>query len=338
MEILIHGDKLDFTLEKERNMLEIIDSIEGWLSKHNKIINELKIDGKLIHSTERKELESYLISNTEKLEITTSNNEEYVINILMDTKDYITRFLLMVSKSNANYNNKQKDDIFEGLTWLKDIFANSCRIIGIDTNTIFSNATPLSDIIANNSNILKDLEVYKHDSKVFSEIINIKLVPNIEKLEKLIPRVLQRGVFHLSKCENFDLTNISNCLQDLTDTIDVFFPVIKNIGTNLQADKEVEAYVEIKNVLGLMESINYHLRKLKELFNVNYDNIKIDDKTVDKVNEEFYNLLSELSDAIKNNDIVLVGDLFEYELIDKLNIYKRIFKELFAVIEKKNYN
>jgi hypothetical protein len=339
MEILIHGDKLDFILEKERNILEILDSIERWLGENNKVIDELKIDGKLIHSTERKELEGHLISDTEKLEITTSNNEEYVINILMDTKGYIDRLLSKLSKGNGvRYDSKQKDDIFEGLAWLKDIFVNSCRVIGIDTNTIFYKALPLADIITSNSIILNDLEVHKHDLKVFSEIINSKLIPNIKKLDKFIPKVLQRGLLHLSKDDNFDIVNIDNCLEDVGDTIDEFTPIIKNIGTNLQADREVEAYIEIKNVLGLMDSINYHLRKLKELFNVKYDNVKVDDKTVDQISEEFYSLLNELSDALKSGDIVLIGDLFEYELIDKLEIYKRIFKELFAVIKKKSYN
>ncbi|HEO66394.1 MAG TPA: hypothetical protein ENI73_11080, partial [Spirochaetes bacterium] len=93
MDIVIEGNKLDFELEKENNVLEVVESIEGWLSQKYEVIDELTIDGNSVLPSEKDKLEGTLVSETDVVEIKTLNHLEYAIHSLLELQDYLNRFV-----------------------------------------------------------------------------------------------------------------------------------------------------------------------------------------------------------------------------------------------------
>lgn len=339
MDIIIQGTKLDYTLENENNVLDVVQSIEQWLGENQQIISELKVDGELIHSTEKDILKNHLIENTKLVEIESHFTEEYAISSLLELEKYIKRFVTQLEENKSNDKlPENKEELYEGLKWINDILVNVCRILRVDMNTVYVNTNPLFDCFGQNAIIMNDLEVYKHDPNVYKDLLFNKLIPNLDNLGVYIPKILQTGLFNLSTPDDFDQENVIANINSQIETIDVFLPLIPEIGTNLQSGKELEAFNGMKNVIGMMENIVYYLSKLEGLYKLDYSAIEIDGQKVEKINEDFFNLLKEVSQAFTQNDIVLLGDLLEYELIGKLEIYHRIFKDLIVIIEKKSYN
>ncbi len=339
MEILIEGSKLDFTLEKENNVQDVIDSVEKWLVENQKIMGDIKVDGQLIEAANKESLAVKQVSKTKVLEIEAINNEEYAINSLIELKDYISRSIQQLEEiAAADFNNDKKNDVFEGIKWVNDMLFNVCRVLGVDMNTVFSKGLPLTDIISRNVVVLTELETYRHDQKIFKEVAGDKLKKNLLELLDYFPKILSKAVLSLSKPGEFNVDNLLENLNDVIINIKDFQPIIPNIGTNLQTGREIEAFTEMKNLLSMMESLIYHLRKIEELLQLNYSEIEVDGKSVKEVSEQFHELLIQLSGAMQNNDIVLLGDLLEYEVLDRLEIYQRIFAEIIVLIQKKNYN
>jgi len=81
---------------------------------------------------------------------------------------------------------------------------------------------------------------------------------------------------------------------------------LENVAVNLQTGKEMEAMQTIILLTELMQAL---LRSLSWT--------DVTEKTENYVSEIF-NILSELEEALKANDTVLIGDLLEYELKPKL--------------------
>ena len=338
MEIIFKGSKLDYTLEEENNVLQVIESLEKWLSDNAEVIDEIKIDGNIVLPTEKEELENRLISNTELLEIKTNHNAELAINSLIELNEYLKRFLSSLnSKDNNYFTYEKKEELIEGLKWINEVIISICKILRIDINTIFINELPLSDIVSKNNTILLELDTYKYDPKIFYEIINIKLNKNILLFIEYIPKILSKSVFQLTDPMELDIKNIDENLVEVIKTIDAFLPIIPKIGANLQSGKDIEAYTEIKNVMGMMENLIYYLRRIEEILQIDYSTLKLDDIDVNKNNKELNILLQQLTEAFLHTDIVSLGDILEYELIPKLEIYQKIFKELIVLAKKKSY-
>lgn len=339
MEILIQGNKLDVTLETEKNILQVIESLEEWFSNDHKIIDQIKVDDCIIEPSERKELEKRLISETNLVEISTNDKEEYAINSLGELNDYIDRFLYQLEKNqNDFFDNEKKEKIIEGLKWINEILFSICKILSVDINTIFNNEIPISDIISQNNIALVELETHKYNPTIFKEIICGKLLSNLECLKEYFPKILSKSLFHFSNSKKLEINNVNENLKGIISTIKAFIPIIPKIGTNLQTGKEREAFFEIKNVLSMMDNLVYHLRKVEELLQIKYSVLKVGENCVDDINKEFNHLLNQLSEALLRNDIVLLSDLLEYEIIDKLQIYCSIFEELIVITKKKSYN
>ncbi len=339
MDIVIEGAKLDFQLEKENNVLEVVESIEGWLSEKYEVIEELNIDGDSVLPSEKEKLEGKLVSETDVVEIKTLNHLEYAIHSLLELQDYLVRFINRLNDDNkTEMDNDKKDEILDGLKWIHGILLNISRILHLDMNTVFVHDKPLSDIVTQNNVILVELDTYKYNLSVFEEIMDTRLKDNLIAIKEYVPKIMNNIVFRYSNPNDLTVEHICGNLEDVMATIRAFIPKIPGIGTNLQAGKQLEAYMDIKNVLAMMEILVGHLQKLEELLKIQYNELVVDKVNVDELNKEFNGLLQQLSVAFSNNDIVLLGDLLEYELIDKLEIYLGIFQELIVLSKKKNYN
>ncbi len=339
MDIVIEGNKLDFELEKENNVLEVVESIEGWLSQKYEVIDELTIDGNSVLPSEKDKLEGALVSETDVVEIKTLNHLEYAIHSLLELQDYLNRFVDRLNEdTKTEMDNDKKDEILDGLKWIHGILLNISRILHLDMNTVFVHNIPLSDIVTQNNVILVELDTYKYNLSVFEEIMETRLKANLIAIKDYVPKIMNNLVFRYTNPKDLTEEHICGNLEDVMNTIKAFIPRIPDIGTNLQAGKQLEAYMDIKNVLAMMEILVGHLRKLEELLKIKYSDLVVDKINVDQLNKEFNELLLQLSEAFTNNDIVLLGDLLEYELIDKLEIYLRIFQELIVLSKKKNFN
>ncbi len=337
MDIILDGNKLNYELENENTVLQVVEGIENWLSTNSGLIEEIIIDGELIFPTDKQNLKTRLISQTKKVEIKVSNKEEYAINSLFEMNTYINNILDELSNQDS-FNQKSREELIDGLKWTNEMILTVCRTLLIDMNLVFIDDKPLSDITAQNNILLVELDTNKHNPPIFLELIQNKIIDNIKSIKSFIPKIIQKAVFHHSSTQNLESDNIIKNLDDIILTIGAFLPIIPNIGTYLQTGKELEAYVNIKNILGMMENLVYNLSHLEKLIQVNYTELIIDEMSVNEANKKFNDLLNELSDAFTKNDIVLLGDLLEYELIGQLEKYQRIFKELIVIVKKKNYN
>ncbi|MDH5680507.1 MAG: hypothetical protein OEZ36_02900 [Spirochaetota bacterium] len=338
MNILVKGNPLDFELESEENVLEVVETLEKWFLENNEVIEEIKIDGDPILPTQKNALESRLIQNTKQLEINTNSNIQYAVDSIFEVQDYIDKFISQLDNNIDLLVNDRQEDLLEGLKWINEVLLNICRILAIDINTVFYRETPLADIVTQQKAIYLELETYKYNPSVFKEILGGKLRLNLESFDIYLKTLYNTCVFQFTRPDEMDMSYVRESLNNIIETINSFIPKVPHIGTNLQAGKEIEAYLDIKNVLGMMESLVRHLQRVEEIYQLKYADLVIAEKNVDETNKEFNELLKDLSDAFTKSDIVLLGDLLEYELIPGLEVYKRIFQELIVLSEKKNYN
>ncbi|GAB4375400.1 MAG: hypothetical protein Kow009_10730 [Spirochaetales bacterium] len=76
MKITLDGQMLNYTLEGEQNLYQILTSIAKWLSPQNAEITRLRLNGETIDQWNRRQLENIPIEEIQNLEITTMTERE----------------------------------------------------------------------------------------------------------------------------------------------------------------------------------------------------------------------------------------------------------------------
>jgi hypothetical protein len=123
------------------------------------------------------------------------------------------------------------------------------------------------------------------------------------------------------------------------DEIERLFPIIINsfgeVADTLIAGQKNKALTAFSESLGNWRKIINFLRVIEAAYKLNFELIEVNGRTIDKINSELYDLLSEIKKAIENEDLVSIGDLIEYELKDTLKEQQSIIGSLKTVVQEK---
>ena len=100
MNISIDGNIIDFTLEKEKNGYDIIESISLWLKNNYIIIKSINIDGKEYNYDDKTLLGELSIDSIKKIDIFTLTLREYKYNQLLEIQKYFEDLISLINSKN----------------------------------------------------------------------------------------------------------------------------------------------------------------------------------------------------------------------------------------------
>jgi hypothetical protein len=124
------------------------------------------------------------------------------------------------------------------------------------------------------------------------------------------------------------------------DEIERLFPIIINsfseVSDTLIAGQKHKALTAFTQSLGNWRKIINFLRVIEASYKLNFDEIEVNGRKVDDLNNDLFNILNEIKKAIENEDLVTIGDLVEYELKDKLEEQRSIISTLKTLVQEKS--
>ena len=100
-----------------------------------------------------------------------------------------------------------------------------------------------------------------------------------------------------------------------------------DLPVKLQSGKDGEASAMISKLADFIEKF-CHTATLSALFEEVYKKISIDGKSVNDFFQDFSQILNDFEGAIAQKDMVLMGDLAEYEISPRLESIAKTIKEL----------
>ncbi len=128
MEILINDEKIDFELEKEENLGEIMSSLEEWILKTGNVIDHISVDDRVIPIDSSSNEYKNKISLIKELKITVSNHVELAMDTFVTVGEYINK---MLGDYTGPDNIKHYDSLLEGLNLVYTGIIDSLRILKI---------------------------------------------------------------------------------------------------------------------------------------------------------------------------------------------------------------
>lgn len=278
MDIIIDSEKIAFELEKENNIGEVIHGITSWLNENGRLVISTQIDGIKLKDNQL----TQDIPLDGELSFNTAPYRDIMITSLKKTEESLSLFSKAVEKNN--------------IALIKKML-NPMAIIS-DLQTFL----PSPEIAILEKQIKHYLSLNKPDETVLIEAQKSLIQSFTVFRYKLIERINEfiQPVAELQKVNLF--------LKKINENIE-------QIPVNLQTGKAAEAINEITQFTEAIEKFNRTLFLLPEKVT---EKQLIGDMPLDKFLEELMPILSELAEGFNNNDIILIGDLMEYEIAPRL--------------------
>lgn len=278
---------IDFTLENETVLKEVIENINLWLSENQLIIEKLYVNNE-DYSMHDLDIDLEDISN---IDIETLTFTELNINNLSWIKYFFERLIIAIETWNLIELNQVKSEI-------PFVIKHLPTILSLDNKTPENTYSEKLSSFLEKYNFFdcKDETVNKDEVILFLNNIVLLLT---ERLHEYI-----------------------NARQELKSSIEILLTLqeeLESVSILLQSNKSNEAAIIMNKFTNVFHKI---LRIIK--FNLNNSDVTHGQK-LDSFTNGLDDILNELIEGYESQDTVLIGDILEYELSPKIKVLKDIF-------------
>ena len=289
MEIFINNEKIDFSLETETVLHEVIDGINSWAGKDGFQIKNIYYDD-LQYDGQKDNCRNTPLSEISSLNITALSRMEVHQENLQLLHQYISLFIKSIEGVNITLIRELQLESESLCNLLADFLEEVRGAEDTISGKLHSN---IMDILTEDSGIKKETEII-----LMQQLSGLKII--------LTERI----------------SELSNPLGELGKTVTAMkssVEEINDISVLLQTGKDREALNCIIKFSELSQKILRLYPVLTGSGIINFDNIRINDLVFSDFYIDLNNILAELIEAFTANDSVLIGDLLEYEVAPRMN-------------------
>ena len=311
MEIIINDEKVDFTIENEKSLGDVLESLEGWVAENGGIISTVSVDEKEIAVGQQSEHLGKNISSINRLSLQTSTRFDHALSTIGTVSVYIDRVVGDYLKSR---NIDDYELILEGINLIAEGMACSLSTLHLRSMVVVnSRGKSLTEILQDLRRLIDLYEKQYVDGDGRQELQEV-----LTELQQLLPKVVNWAVLKNSlydvEVRGLEVSFLKTALVDLESiairTIDKF----ERIGENLQVGRDGEALGDLLFVTEIMDEIIYVLQFFMTAYSMDSTVLSKADLDMDELFAKFSAGLKEIEDSFRNEDLITVGDMLEYEI------------------------
>lgn len=321
MNIYVNGSKLDFVLENEKTVYDIVNALSDHYSKEQpqKFITSIIIDDVEYSYADDDGLKNKDISGIEKLSFEFNDIIGVSLLSIRQISLYLD-FILEVTERNAWDDALLK--VLDSLNWMKQGIEQIVNIFGTD-----------KDDLSGLKN--KFMTRYKNLEVVFSSITENDFPLTESKLKEItlyikdLQGVLNTFFNSLNTAENsIDETALSDDIDTVVEILDKVITLLPNVPVSLQKGDDKTA-MEIVQLLttAIDKSISLFM-VFKDSFINSLDSVQINGDSFEVFFGKMTDNLKELMTAMEAKDSVMIGDLVEYEFVPHAEELREILLKL----------
>ena len=280
MEILVNREPLDFTLEDEQSLGEVVDGLQAWLTAGQFTITSIDVNDTSYPIHNRNAWEQIEVKGVRRLSVEALPRTSADQNAILAVDDYLS----LLQEALTSEDQEALTDLLGELPHVRE------RIIAFFPS--------LADSAGESSVLVSD----QLDLGAVQESERTRLTTEITQLRSLLVARAREFAFPVREMA-ITLGQLSSASEELEQV-----PVQLQTGEGAQAMRTV---ISLTELLGRV----FRLTPLVESAENRGD---LDVVRIRTFTQETSEVLAELAQAFEINDTVLVGDLLEYELAPRM--------------------
>ncbi len=326
MEVLINNHPIEFQLEDEKTVKEIIGSISQWAGDRGLIFIEVFLNDKLykVESIGDRDLEGIdlvncIIDTKSNLLFSTIDEGLLYCNRAIE---YINRWIEEESPDREEVRN-----LGAGIEWLVEVINKVTGLLEIDASKVRYRDKNVSEYI---SGLMKAGEQIAgvSDDRVILDLLNenIGLFTGLKEIFKTLLMSSEMKELILKSVDSPDI--LMESLIVIKDEIPAQAEKIEEAAVSFQTGKDDRGFDRLNEFIDFMLRYTRTCYQIAPVFGINLAEVVVNDISLDEKNNQFMALLNDIVEAMEYNDIISLSDILEYEIKPSLEESGKYISEL----------
>lgn len=332
MEVQINNCPVDFKLEGEKTISEVINTIVDWSKERNLIFTEAEINKKCYPI---EELPDISLGDIEKINCFVLSKSDVVISSIeggIEYCDKIQNFFIETITS-EKIEASEIENISDGIEWIVEVTGKISDLLGFNISELKYKDNPVNfyvdkllDFRKNIINKNPDYKLIEHINKekdIFSMISGIlKMFLMTENMKALV----------IQSIDSPDM--LIKSLMQIKEEIPEQIKNLEEIAVSYQTGKDDIASQKLEFFIDFIFNYGRTCYQVAPVFEIDLDKIIIDDISLAEKNRKIQNLLDDIIEVMENNDIVSLSDILEYEMKSSLETLGNYIDLLIGLLKK----
>lgn len=282
MEIRINDEPLDFTLEQEQTLGEVVEQLRSWLADAGMLIEDLSVNGAQVPADQLAQSKRTPLAQVDTVELTAVSPDQFSLNQLA-TIEHVLSLLVAAAEGGSEAHVRQ---ILSEYPHMR---------------------APLADSLGSGESVNP---VFAHFDSVATQAEGVPLPDELAPAAKQVLLLVQERIRELAE----PISELRSTAQVLRTTI----PEVSEVSVLLQTGKDREAMAAVVRFTELSDKLIRLYGILVRQGKIDLSASMVQGERFAAFYEDLNGVLRELSEAMAAADSVLVGDLLEYEIAPRL--------------------
>lgn len=326
MEVLINNHPIEFQLENEKTVKEIIASISEWAGERGLIFIEVFLNDKLytVESLDDQDLEGIDLINCI---IDTKSN--LVFSTVDEGLLYCNRALEYISRwiEEKSLDVDEVKNLASGIEWLVEVLNKVTGLLEIDTEEVRYRDMNASEYIGKLRSVGGEIAEISDNKEVLNRLQeNIGIFSGIKEIFKTLLMSHEMKELILKSIDSPDI--LMESLVIIKKEVSLQGKKIEDAAVAFQTGKDDRGFDKLNEFIDFMLRYTRTCYQVAPVFGIDLTKIMVNGLSLDEKNNHFMGLLNEIVEAMEYNDIISLSDILEYEIKPSLEDIEKFIVQL----------
>ncbi len=326
MEVLINNHPIEFQLENEKTVKEIIASISEWAGERGLIFIEVFLNDKLytVENLDDRDLEGIdlincIIDTKSNLVFSTVDEGLLYCNRAME---YISRWI-----EEESLDLDEVKNLASGIEWLIEVLNKVTGLLEIDPEEVRYRDMNASEYIRGLKSVGGEIAEISDNKEILGRLQeNIGIFSGIKEIFKTLLMSHEMKELILKSIDSPDI--LMESLVVIRDEVPLQAKKIEDAAVAFQTGKDDQGFDKLNEFIDFMLRYTRTCYQVAPVFGIDLAKIVVNDLSLDEKNNHFMGLLNEIVEAMEYNDIISLSDILEYEIKPSLEDIEKFILQL----------
>ncbi len=312
MDIQINGCAVDFELEQEKALPEVVSSINGWARERDLVFMEARLDDA---SYPVDAVPNLPLDRVRVLNCVVQSRADVVVTTLEEGIAYCDRVLAFMESFTAEGDGAGPDlaSLAAGMDWLRDVSATVLGLLGLEPAQVGyrdASVREALDALVQARESIARIRSPREAAAFFA--VEGGRVRQVREIFSMLLKSDHVRALVMRSIDSPDM--LFAALNGIAGEMQVRAQAAADAAAAYQAGKDADGYAKLDE---LTEFLYRYFRSCKQgalTFKVEMNEVAVGGVSLEEKNRVLHNLIAQMHAALENNDIITLSDVLEYEL------------------------
>ncbi len=312
MEIKINNHPVEFQLEEENTIADVVDYFIDWSNERELVLFRIEIDGEFFTADD---LPDKNLSDMQYMNFIIESKADLVFSSVDEGARYCDRAAKVIDRiiSDDEYGIEELRHLPSGIDWIQGVFHSVLGILDVSPQEFRYRDRSLEDYLGDLLGLkseIPDLKDRKAAADYFSS--RERIFVSLKEIFRILLLSDEMKAMILHSIDSPDI--IVSTLQSLREHLDGEVQNIEEIAVAFQSGKDSEGASRLQRFIDFFFSYSRVCYQVAPVFGIELSEVVNGGISLLDRNRRIQDMLNETIEIMENQDYISLSDILEYEI------------------------